>query len=273
MWELSSAPLRLRAILRKSFAFTPSSLPFGTQHPTRIRRPHRFSGNHCDHTCEPPFYRPAKQFYTCRAGMVTVSSNPPLSLCRERVVSIQPHEELAACVFPDQTKLLLSRFVAKFVAVGDEITFAIPEPDAVGPEFLVTKNSASGPSRYIYRAPIGYVSQPKQDKRNQYFVSAEVQQGSLGISTIFLPCEVLREYFFRLPRTNERADHPTLYDILRIPAGASLSELRVAFKLRDLELKTSGSSRSQRTQLERAFNIVGQPELRACYDMLLAEPE
>ena len=25
--------------------------------------------------------------------------------------------------------------------------------------------------------------------------------------------------------------------------------------------------------LERAFNIVGQPELRACYDALLADPE
>jgi len=202
-----------------------------------------------------------------------VSSNPPLSLCRERVVSIQPHEELAACVFPDQTKLLLSRFVAKFVAVGDEITFAIPEPDAVGPEFLVTKNSASGPSRYIYRAPIGYVSQPKQDKRNQHYVSAEVQRGSLGISTIFLPCEVLREYFFLLPPTADRLDHPNLYEVLRIPATASPAELRVAFKLRDLELKSAGVSHSQRITLERAFNIVGQPELRACYDTLLTDPE
>ena len=205
--------------------------------------------------------------------MVTVSSNPPLSLCRERVVSIQPHEELAACVFPDQTKLLLSRFVAKFVAVGDEITFAIPEPDAVGPEFLVTKNSASGPSRYVYRAPIGYVSQPKQDKRNQHYVSAEVQRGSLGISTIFLPCEVLREYFYRLPRAADRIDHPTLYEVLRIPTSASPSELRVAFKLRDLELRTAGVRHRERVALERAFNIVGQPELRACYDALLADPE
>jgi hypothetical protein len=76
-----------------------------------------------------------------------------------------------------------------------------------------------------------------------------------------------------LPRANDIIDHFTLYDILRIPARASLSELRVAFKLRDLELKTSRSSRSQRTELERAFNIVGQPELRACYDALLADPE
>ena len=206
-------------------------------------------------------------------SMALASFNPSVPVCRERVVSVQRQEEPAACVFANQTKLLLSRFLAKSVAVGDEITFPIPAPDAVGPEILVTKNAASGPSRYIYQAPIGYVSQPKQDKRNQYFVSAEVHRGSLGISTIFLPCEVLREYFYRLPRTADRVDHPTLYEVLRIPASASPSELRVAFKLRDLELRTAGVPHRERVALERAFNIVGQPELRACYDALLADPE
>ena len=60
---------------------------------------------------------------------------------------------------------------------------------------------------------------------------------------------------------------------MHIPDSASPSELRVAFKLRDLELKTAGAPHSQRLALERAFNIVGQPELRACYDALLADPE
>ena len=206
-------------------------------------------------------------------SMVTVSCNPPVSLCRERVVSVQPNEEHAACVFADQTKLLLSRFLAKSVAVGDEITFPIPTPDTVGPEILVTKNAASGPSRYLYQAPIGYVTYPKQDKRSQHFVSAEVQKGSLGIGTIFLPCEVLREYFYHLPRTADSVDRPTLYEVLRISASASPSELRVAFKLRDLELQTEGVRRRERVVLERAFNIVGQPEPRACYDALLANPE
>jgi hypothetical protein len=205
--------------------------------------------------------------------MALASFSPSIPVCRERVVSVQRQEEPTACVFANQTKLLLPRFLAKSVTVGDEITFSIPAPDAVGPEILVTKNAVSEPNRYIYQAPIGYVSQPKQDKRNQHFVSAEVRRGSLGIGTIFLPCEVLREYFYRLPRTSDRVDHPTLYEVLRIPASASPSELRVAFKLRDLELRTAGVPHRERVALERAFNIVGQPELRACYDALLADPE
>jgi hypothetical protein len=74
---------------------------------------------------------------------------------------------------------------------------------------------------------------PKQDKRKEYFVSAEVQPGSLGIRAIYLPCDVLREHFYHLPRNNDEADGTRLYEVLRIPTSASPSELRVAFKLRE----------------------------------------
>src|SRR5271157_3836346 len=139
----------------------------------------------------------------------------------------------------------------------------IPAPDAAGPEILITKNGSSGINRSLYQAPIGYVSQPRQDKRNQYFVSAEVHQGSLGIGTIFLSCEVLRQYFYQLPCTADRADHPTLYEVLRIPASASPSELRVALKLRDLELRTAGVWRGERVTLERAKSLSGMNQHHA----------
>src|ERR1700730_5469244 len=76
----------------------------------------------------------------------------------------------------------------------------------------------------------------------------------------FLPCAVLRDYFYRLPQRDDQPERKTY-------------RLRVAFKLRDLELKNGGAARSEQLALERAFNIVGQPELRAVYDALLADPE
>jgi len=182
-------------------------------------------------------------------------------------------QDSVACALSNRNSLLVSRLLAKHISVGDEITFTVPTEDASQTEVLITKTGASSAPRHVYQATIGHVTHPKQDKRNEYFVAAEVQRGSLGINSIFLPSEVLREYFYCSPRTNDNADHPNLYDVLRIPASASLAELRVAFKLRDLELKTAGASRSQQVALERAFNIVGLPELRACYDALLADPE
>lgn len=200
----------------------------------------------------------------------SISSTP---ICCERVVSVQRQEKPAICVLANRSKLLVSRFLASYVAIGDDIAFPVSTGDAIRTEILITKNANSCPNSYLYHVPIAYVSQPKQDKRNQHFVSAEVHRGGLGISMVFLPCEVLREYFYGLPDADHRADHPSLYEVLHIPANASPSELRVAFKLRDLELQRAGAARSQRVALERAFNIVGQPELRACYDALLTDSE
>jgi hypothetical protein len=43
--------------------------------------------------------------------------------------------------------------------------------------------------------------------------------------------------------------------------------------LRALELKTIGAAHAERVKLERAFNILGHPDLRAHYDSLLANAE
>ena len=207
----------------------------------------------------------------------SMPSTPSISslsvpICYERVLCVHQQEKLAVCEFANRTKLLVSRFLGSCVSVDDDLAFPVPT-GAVGAEILINKKTGASRNRYLYHVPIDYVSQPKQDKRNQHFVSAEVHRGGLGISTVFLPCEVLRDYFYRLPQTGDGGDHPTLYEILHIPANASPSELRVAFKLRDLELRTAYAHRSQSVALERAFNIVSEPQLRACYDALLVDPE
>jgi hypothetical protein len=189
-----------------------------------------------------------------------------------RVVSIQRQQEQATCVLASQSRIQLPSFLAGFVAVGDDITFPVPEGEAVGAEIFITKNAPSGSGHAIYQVPIGYVTQPKTDRRNERFVSAEVRMPSLGIASVFLPCEALCDYFYRVPQ-RDKAEPSTFYDVLRIPASASPTELRVAFRLCDLELNAAGAPRFQRVLLERAFNIVGQPELRAVYDALLADAE
>src|SRR6516165_8092969 len=92
-------------------------------------------------------------------------STPPIR--HGRVLSVELRQDAAVCVIADKTRLLLSRFLGSRVAVGDDIAYAVPTGDEVGTEILITKHAVTGPSRYLYHAPIGYVSQPKVDKRNQ----------------------------------------------------------------------------------------------------------
>ena len=212
------------------------------------------------------------------ANMNVVSPPSPSakSICRERIASLHRQDNPPTCMLANRTRLRLSRFLAAHLAVGDEITFPIPAANgnmAAGTEIQITKPAPSGRDRYCYQAPIGYVTQPRKDKRGQLFVAAEVRRPGLGISSVVLPGDVLRDYFFPVPLVNDRARRPTFYEILRISQNVSPAELRVAYKLRDLELTSSGAARTEHVALERAFNILAQPECRACYDSLLADPE
>src|SRR3974377_2615284 len=106
--------------------------------------------------------------------MACTSSISAIAICRERVTKVELREDGSVCLCANQTRLLLSRFLGSRVAVGDEIAFPVPEGDAVGTEILITKDAASRPHRCLYPVPIGSVSPPKQDKRNQHFAAPQV---------------------------------------------------------------------------------------------------
>ncbi len=204
--------------------------------------------------------------------MASASSSSPSTLCRERIAKIERKTERIECVFANGSTILISPFLATHVSVGDEISFplATQAVDA-GTEIYVGKSAQASRHRDVYQVPIGYASQPRQDKRGEYFVIAEVLNGQLGISSIQIGSEILRDYFYVEDRQCKWERQRTLYQVLQASPSASPAELRLAFKLRDLELRASRAPKSESRALERAFNILAQEELRACYDVLLKD--
>ncbi len=204
--------------------------------------------------------------------MASASSSSPSTLCRERIAKIERKTERIECVFANGSTILISPFLATQVSVGDEISFPLATPAAhTGTEIYVGKSSSASRPRDVYQVSIGYVSQPRQDKREEYFVIAEVADGQLGISSIRIGAETLRDYFYVADRQGKWERQRTLYQVLQASPSASPAELRLAFKLRDLELRASRALKSECRALERAFNILAQEELRACYDALLKD--
>ena len=204
--------------------------------------------------------------------MASLNSNEPVPVCRERVESIERQHDSSFFVLANDRKILVSAALASHIRVGDEIAFPLPAGGAIGPEIYIA-NARSPIDRCLYQAPIGYVTQPKLDRRQRHFVCAQVEHGHLGISSILLPCEILRAHFYRLPKADAQAKHPNLYELLGISSRAAPAEIRLAFKLRQLELASTAAAHGAQVTVERAFNILGHPELRACYDGLLADPE
>ena len=198
----------------------------------------------------------------------------PSPVCCARIAQVERRANPAECLLGNGTKVLVSALLASHVSIGDEMSFpVVPTSDTARTEIYICKNARRGPRGDLYHAPIGNVSRPKQDKRGRLFVSAEVVNGSLGVSSISIPCEALRDYFYRHALGQESRVCVSLYKVVGAPASASPAELRVAFRLRDLELQAEHAAHSEHVALERAFNILAQPDLRACYDALLLDPE
>ncbi len=198
----------------------------------------------------------------------------PAKAVRHGVVSeTKPEGDKTACRFKDGSSILVSTFLASHVGPGDEIEFPLTLDFAgAGTELYIHKTSPAARRQDVYQASIGYAAQPKPDKRDRLYVRAEVLRGQLGISSVHLPCEVLRDYFYVSNRHQPWERQTTLYGTLRIAPVASLAELRLAFRLRQLELQAAGVPKAEQATLERAFNLLAWPELRACYDALLSDP-
>ncbi len=189
---------------------------------------------------------------------------------RAQVLQIKPEgENSASCVLREGGRVLVSNILAAHVRPGDEIDFPVAL-DSAGTEIYIRKTAPSARSRDVYQAPIGYAAHPKSDKRDQFYVRAEASNGRLGISALYLTCEALRDYFYVADRRLPWEKQKTLYDVLRIPPSASPAELRLAFRLGELELRAAGAPKRDFSILERAFNILAQPELRTCYETLLS---
>src|SRR5436309_9426605 len=165
---------------------------------------------------------------------------------RGRVVEIRPEADKVTCRFSNGGRVLVSNFLAAHIRPGDEIDFPLAIDSAgAGTELYIRKTSSSGRSRDLYQAPICYAAQPKADKRDNLYVRAEVSAGHLGICSIHLPCDVLRDCFYVANRGQSWECQPTLYEILRVTPAVSLAELRLAFKLRHLELRAASASKRE----------------------------
>jgi hypothetical protein len=201
------------------------------------------------------------------------SSESAGAILRRVVSSTKREAQKTVCHFNDGGSILLSNFLGTLIQLGDEISFPVPSDSTeAGAEIYIRQSPSSRLGRDLYQAPISYAATPKADKRDRLYVRAEVSKGGLGITSIHLPCEVIRDYFYISKRHQRWERQTSLYDVFRITPTASLAELRVAFRLRQLEHRAAATSNRDSVTLERAFNILAQPELRACYDSLLKDP-
>ena len=162
-------------------------------------------------------------------------------------------------------RIVIWSSLARCLRVGDKVLFPV---GAEGNNQIYVERTRSGAGEEILHTHVEYVSRPRRNRQGESAVTAEIPEPSLGIRNVHLPCNALRDYFFVSERGRAWQCQRSFYEVLQVDSRASPMELRVAFKLRNLELRCARTAPGPIRDLERVFNVLYQPESRACYDSL-----
>src|SRR5260370_2796292 len=163
------------------------------------------------------------------AGSAKAEALP--NVCQGKVMKTNATGAKIECLFADGTSILVSNFLASFIRAGDELLFPLGhEAAAAGTQIYIRKTHPEERRWDVFQAEIGYATQPRKDKRNNLFVSAEVPDSQLGISAISLRCEAWRGSFCVVNRRRGWDRQSSFYELLQVNPKMSPAELRLAFQ-------------------------------------------
>lgn len=144
----------------------------------------------------------------------------------------------------------LPPFHGRFMNAGDVIVLGCEDT------VLIERREGTRVSSLLICRASG-VGEPVESKPgDEWTLPAKVVGASLRVC---LTGDAVRSYFY---------SGANLYRILGVSNRATLADLRIAWRLRKLEF--SGDARGY-SLAERAFNILADTKLRACYERMLAD--
>jgi len=143
----------------------------------------------------------------------------------------------------DGEDVLVPRIPASYLRPGDDLRVAVFSSPIH--EYLATQNGLRRQTRQLYFGRIGYVAQPKADKRGEHFVRAEVLESALGIRSLHLPNSSVRDYFYFFTQTPPGKRPPTLYEVLRTRPTATPADLRLSYRICRLEHESDSAAKPE----------------------------
>ena len=166
------------------------------------------------------------------------------------------------CRLDDGSTLHLPAFLGKFIKRADVVRVLPPGKD----DLLVERSTPRSRPQCLLYTTIGYVAQPRLSQNGVGFLArVELPERSVGPKTMFLSGDAIRHYFYALTDGNTPQ---RLYALLGVSEAATPADLRVAWRVCQLESGARATKPSERVWAERALNILSHPDLRKCYDTI-----
>jgi hypothetical protein len=127
----------------------------------------------------------------------------------------------------------------------------------------------------LAQIPTAAAAPPKRDRHGRGFVMLDASAAQHGIAKVLVTAAQIRDYFLAPDRSARWAEQPSWFEVLGVRKHSTPAEIRLAYRVRLLELKTNGgeTNRSIQAQLVRGLQILLDPDLRRNYLLLLEDPD
>jgi hypothetical protein len=167
------------------------------------------------------------------------------------------------CSFSDGEAILVLPMVGRRLQPNDIVSILSTDSTNTSPNLLVKRSGAARSTEMLFTTVGRAVAIPQRETGQ--CVEVEVPHSN-ALEKLYLSALAIREYFFAL--AGEDSPGNQLYEALSTHSNATLTELRLAWRLKSIELALSGDQRIKKSHIERAFNILANPALKECYERI-----
>lgn len=181
-----------------------------------------------------------------------------------RVKALAAESGAIRCHLSNDESILVPAMIGRRLQPNDMVSFVFSGPEENTTPTIVVKRSGVARSAEVLFTTFGLSATFPEGRSGQY-LEVDLSHPNV-IERLYLSALAIREHFFAL--NGEDAAREELYDALSAHSDATLTELRLAWRLKSIENSLSADQRIKKSHIERAFNILANPELKECYDRI-----
>jgi hypothetical protein len=162
-------------------------------------------------------------------------------------------------------ELRVPRLLLPFASSSD----SIERLSGDGHLFLVRRAEIRQRRQDVMYARIGQVSNASAKANTSDLCIPLKLEGASDLKRVIVTAEAIKRYFYPKSVCNGGL---SLYEVLSADKNANLAALRLAWRVKTVAVRLS-SAHDLKAKVERAFNLLANPEVRAAYDAWLQDED
>lgn len=179
------------------------------------------------------------------------------------VKSLTPESGAIRCHFCNDESIVVPAMIGRRLQPNDLVSIILADSRNTA-RTLIVKPSEAARSTELLFSYIELAATATKEEAGR-FVQLEMARG-ISIEKLCLSTLAVRDHFFAL--TGEDSLRDQLHETLSTHSSATLTELRQAWRLKSIEISLCADQTIKKAHVERAFNILANPDLKECYDRL-----